>query len=440
MAMSAHKSAVGIVLVIVLFGRTGFCSGAGGMFFREYWGQYDEKISNTKEKRWRVNDEAVSLHERFGKRSEPAANGLALIDVPEDLFGLDGAELYLEMWGGHPRTANKRLYVNGRGPYVTGDDGAEEGNCAYSYPTIDLAPGHLVRGTNALQFACDRGQSFWGHFIIDNMCIRCYLKADHPDLVAAGVQDFTAEVQVGESGRVLKDSTVLSLYCPKEFEQSVVSVDYFGRYFGYDDNGNRLENDWHGYTQNRQYKNHIGRATAAPFRVKWDTTMIPDQDKPMAVKAVVSLKEGFQYVTPVLEGLSFPADRNKVRMYKCARMPVPFWSRANNVKTADMDLPGDISGVEQARLMVKIWDGGEGTVKDHFKINGRSYPITSGRHIHDVVFTDVQVDISDLKDGENTITLLSDTEHHGIEVLLPGPCFVLRYGKSAAVTGLNIQD
>jgi len=438
MQMSTHKSMVWIVLVIVLFAHPGFCSRTDGMFFREYWAQYDGKISNMKEKRWRVNDEAVSLHERFGKRSEVTANGLALIDVPEDLFGLDRAQLYLELWGGHPRTANKRLYVNGRGPYVTGDDGAREGNCAYSCPTIALKPAHLVRGTNAIQFACDKGSSFWGHFIIDNMCIRCYLKADHPDLVTAGVQNFTAEVKMDDSPYGIKDSTVLSLCCPKEFEQSVVSVDYFGRYFGYDDNGSRLENGWHGYTQNRQYKNHTGRAASPPFRATWDTAMIPDQDKPMAVKAVVSLKEGFHYVTPVLDGLTFCAGRNKVRMYKCARMPVPFWSRANNVKTAVINLPRDLSEVEQARLMVKIWDGGEGTVKDHFKINGHPYPLTSGKHIHDVVFTDVPVDISYLKGGENTLTLLSDTVHHGIEVLLPGPCLILRYAKNATVAGQNI--
>ncbi len=30
---------------------------------------------------------------------------------------------------------------------------------------------------------------------------------------------------------------------------------------------------------------------------------------------------------------------------------------------------------------------------------------------------------------DNQISLLSDTEHHGIEILLPGPCLMLRYRK-----------
>jgi len=43
------------------------------------------------------------------------------------------------------------------------------------------------------------------------------------------------------------------------------------------------------------------------------------------------------------------------------------------------------------------------------------------------VFTKCAVSLDHLKAGENEVKLLSDTEHHGIEVLLPGPCLLLRY-------------
>ena len=93
-------------------------------------------------------------------------------------------------------------------------------------------------------------------------------------------------------------------------------------------------------------------------------------------------------------------------------------------------LLSEATDFESARLMIRIWDGGEGTFTEHFKINGHPYSITSGRANHDLVFTNVEVDVKHLKPGANTLTLLSDTEHHGIEVLLPGPCLLLRYGKS----------
>jgi len=32
-----------------------------------------------------------------------------------------------------------------------------------------------------------------------------------------------------------------------------------------------------------------------------------------------------------------------------------------------------------------------------------------------------------LKPGKNEMTLLCDTEHHGVEILLPGPVIIVRY-------------
>jgi hypothetical protein len=400
----------------------------GQVFFREYWAEFDGRINNNtgEGERLRVNDAELSLHETFGKRAEAKANGLQLIQVPEDLFGLESAELYLELWGGHPGTENKRFILNGKETYALPDDGVQSGNCAYSYPVIPVKVEQMVNGLNAFQFACDRGKAFWGHFIIDNLSVRCVLKAEHPDLAANGLKDFSAGVRL-DSGGILTDQTVVRLSYPKANENDILSVEYIGRYFGFDDNGNHLENDWHGYTHKRNTVNHIGGSDKPPFDVTWDTRMIPDQGKPMAVRGLVRLKNGFLYWTPVRDGLLFPRKRNRVMLFTCTDMPSPFWSRNKNGKKAVLLLPADLSGVESARLMVRIWDGGEGNVHEPFKINGHAYTITSGRATHDLVFTDVEVRKEHLEPGENTITLFSDTEHHGIELLLPGPCIVLRF-------------
>jgi hypothetical protein len=424
-----NKKAVFVLILCIVFSGYDKCS-ARGNFFREYWAEFDAEISNSSGRMLRVNDAELSLHEVYGKRPEALANGLTLINVEEDLFGLQSSELYLEVWGGHPGTANKRFIVNGKQIYPLGDDGTEEKHCAYSYPVVPIKVEHLVSGQNALQFACDRGKTFWGHFIIDEAAVRCYLKPDHPDLKKNNLQDFEARIQLQSQDSMLSDSVHISLSYPERYEKSIISVEYFGRYDGFDDNGNKLDNDWHGYTHDRKYVNHIGRVTSPPFEINWDTSMILSQTGPMALKALVHLKGGFHYWTEVLDGLAFPADRNKVELYKCDAMPKPFWSRASNLQTATINLPRNLANVESARLMIRVWDGGEGTVAEHFKINGNPYSITSGRANHDLVFTNVEVDINHLKAGENTLTLLSDTEHHGIEVLLPGPCIVLRYGKS----------
>ena len=398
-------------------------------FYRQYWAEFDKIINNNlHDTRTRVNDAQLSLHETFGHRSEARANGLLLIDVPEDLFGLDGADLYLELWGGHPRTENKRFTLNGRGAYPLPETGTVTDNCAYIYPAVPLKVEHLVNGKNAFQFACDRGTTFWGHYIIDNAAVRCYLKPGHPNLVQNGLVDFSAQVQM-KDGPVLREKTAISLVCPPGKEMDIISVEYFGRYLGYDDNGDGIEDDWHGYTYKRKFVDHIGRSVQPPFEVSWDTGMIPDQGKPMAVRALVELKNGFSYWTPVRDGLFFPPKRDRVMMFKCTDMPAPFWSRADREAKATLILPDDLSRVKAVQLITKIWDGGEGTIENPFTVNGFPYNITSGKAIHDVVFTRVQVSPKHLKAGENSITLLSNTEHHGIEMLLPGPCLIVRFGR-----------
>ena len=423
------KNAIFVIFLCTVFSGHENCS-AQGVFFREYWAEFDAEISNSRGRMLRVNDAELSLHEVYGRRQEALSNGFTLINVPEDLFRLRDAELYLEVWGGHPGTANKRFIVNGKQIYPLGEDGVKEKNCAYSYPVTSIKVEHLVSGRNAFQFACDRGKTFWGHFIIDEAAVRCYLKGDHPDLKKNNLQDFKARVQLQPPGSTLPDRVNMSLSYPEDYEKSIISVEYFGRYEGFDDNGNKLENDWHGYTHDRKYVNHLGQVTSPPYSRSWDTSMIPSQTGPIAIKALVHLKEGFHYWTSVLDGLVFPTYRNNVELYKCDDPPKPFWSRASKPVTATINLPRDPAKAEAARLMVRIWDGGEGTVTEHFKINGHPYSITSGRANHDLVFTNVEVDLKHLKAGANTLALLSDTEHHGIEVLLPGPCLLLRYDKS----------
>lgn len=406
-----------------LSGSTG---NSKGVCFREYWAEWDKKVSN-RPGRLRVNDQNVSLDENWGKRNEALANGLMLVNVPEYLFHLESAELYLELWGGHPHTENKRFIVNGKKWYHIPKTGTENGHCTYSYPVIPLNVGHLVNGINAFQFTCERGAGFWGHYIIDNAAVRCYIPSDHPDIITHGLKDFSAQIKLPGDDRTIMDRTRLFLSYDVCFEKSILSVEYFGRFPGFDDNGNTIDDDWHGFTFGREFVNHIGETSEPPFEVLWDTIMIPGRGSTMAVKALVRLTGGINYWTPVVDGLVFPGNRSGVMMFKCSEMPVPFWSRASHEKKAIIRLPDRLDSIARAQLLVKMWDGGEGTVKEPFKINGFPYSIVSGKHIHDVVFTRVDIMQEHLKSGDNELTLLSDTEHHGIEMLLPGPCFIIRY-------------
>lgn len=392
-------------------------------FYRQYWAEPEDQVNNHKQ--FRVNDRDLSLHENYGHRREAKANGLALVRVPDDLFTVSRAELYMELWGGHPGTHNKRVSPNGKAIYEIPEVGTAAGNCTFHYPVMPLEIFHLVTGMNALQYSCEKPGPAWGHYFPHEIALRIWMKPEHTALNEAGLRDLTAQATV--ASRTLADETTLTLQISESKAGDIAAVHWYGRYLDFDDNGEGLENDWHGFTYARQPVNHIGTATEAPYDIAWNTRMIPTQGRPMAVRAEIEFTNGIIYRTPVQDGLEFPKDRPAVRLYSCTDLPVKFWSRANRKVTAELLLPEDLSGVVQAELRTKIWDGGAGTVEHPFHMNEKPYKIATETAPHKPIYRNLPVDLSHLKPGRNTFTLLSETKHHGIEMALPGPCLVLRW-------------
>lgn len=428
-----------------------------GMFWREHW--YERGLTNANpayERRFRINSPEASLHPSFGQRVEARENGLMLIKAEENLFQLAGAELYVELWGGHPGTANKRVTVNGRATYQLPRVGTEEGHCTYQYPVLPLTRSDLVNGYNAFQWALDQGTTFWGHALIDNACLRVALTNGQPDLVKLGLADLAASVVALKSSTAesatrstlphsdasTSETMLLRLDAPAKFRERIARVDYQAWHSGYDENGNRRATDWHGFTKDRwpvawagSSPSPLGGARAGVrgegienFPASWDTSMLPAQ-KNVAVRAFIRFKDapGLVYVTAATPNLVIP-DRPgaAVHLYVPADLPEGFWSRANNKKTCTIILEVDPAKIERAELYVVTWTGGAGGVKDYFTLNGRAFPVADGsRHV--IQYNRLPVEPSLLRKGVNTIELLSDTEHHGIEIIYPGPALMVRY-------------
>jgi hypothetical protein len=396
-----------------------------GRFIRQWWYEPGLEHGNpVTNRRFRVNAPEAVLHPEFSKRSETKSSGMLQILMPEDLLQLRGAELSLELWGGHPGTANRRVTLNGRTTYPL--PGPEGEHCTHAYPVVPLKRMDLVQGHNAVQFACDQGTTFWGHFIVEQACLRAELPAAHPDLKQAGLDTFTAAVGAISTGPD-SESLKLSLALPPNFAARVSAVDFQGRYDGYDENGDGQRLDWHGFTKGRKPVAHLGMPLTPPFETNWDLKLLPAQEN-MAVRAVVHFRDlpEMLYITPPLARLATPARPGAtVRWFAATDLPAPFWSRANRLKTCTIDCDLDPARIEQAELHVVVWDGGAGTVEKYFTLNGRPLPV-AGTGKHDVIYSRTALDPAWLQRGANRIELLSDTEHHGIEVLLPGPAIVVR--------------
>ena len=394
-------------------------------FERTYW--YEKGAENANPhfngRQLRVNAPEVSVHPEFGSRSEPRSSGMARILIDEDLRSIRRADLVTEVWGGHPGTANKTLVVNGRRKLPIPEVGTESGNCTHHYPRFNLRPIDLVNGYNSLQFSCEQGDTFWGHYIVDNIGVRIGLNAEDSQLVESGLHEFSAEVGADET----ETGFAFQLQCEPKYASAIEAVHYQAHYSGYDENGNGWETDWHGMTKQQVPYAVVGTASDFPFRVEWDTQMLPAQEG-VEIRAIVEFAESpLKYRTETTSGLKIAHNEaTQVTLFRAENMPSPFWSRANKPKECVINIEVEPELIEAAELHVVAWTGGPGEVENYFTINGYHFPIADGSS-HETVYSKLPIDPGLLKKGVNTVRLLSDTTHHGIEILLPGPAVMVKH-------------
>jgi putative heme-binding domain-containing protein len=375
----------------------------------------------------RVNGPEVSTHPEFASRDEPRSSGMARIRVDEDLRTIRRVDLDLETWGGHPGTINKRVTVNGRSTHLFPEVGTADHHCTHQHPTFNLQPNDLVNGYNSLQFACDTGDTFWGHYIVDRATIRVGLQNDDQRLVDANLGSFKASVKakfLGGGGANEIEGYAVELDVDEKYRELIGHVEFEAYCLGYDRNGDGWNTDW--------------RRTDGSF---FHTRMLPAQKK-IPVRAIVEFKglADLRYRVVAMTDLEIkPKANEKVTFYSSNDLPNPFWSRDNQVKSCTIDLDTDPANILEAELHVIAWTGGAGDVADYFTLNGQPLKIAEG-HEHITVSSKLSIDPKLLRKGENRFELRSDTKHHGIEILLPGPTLAIRHKVDANDNGKGGEE
>lgn len=418
-------------------------------FFQRYWFQLGSEFMNPPvNDRFRVNDPYVATHPEFHARKEPKGNGMMLIRFDEVMRDIGAARLYVELWGGHPHSNNRRVTINGRTTYPI--ETPSDDHCTHVYKNMPVKLTDLVQGYNALQFNVDGEHTFWGHFIVEEAALDALLlKGDARLKPIAALADVPPRVQVDRSEL---ESIQLSMQIASEVANQVARVHYFAYYDGYDENGDGINLDWHGMTKRKEPLGHLGTSDVPPYLVEWDTSMIVAQER-VQVRAVVEFR-GVNEQVAAEEKLRERGERYwkakalclqtapsepfavthppgiQVVVVPCENPSVPFWSRADREKRCEFSLPVPASSIERANLSVAVWDGGAGTIEHYFMLNEHPLAI-AGEGKHDVLYSTLELDKAWLQSGKNTATLVSDTEHHGIEVLYPGPAITIRYDANA---------
>ncbi len=394
-------------------------------FVRRYWYEQGKEHANPvfSSRQLRVNSPGVGLHPIHATRREVRSSGLARILIDEDLRALEGVSLYAEIWGGHPGTSAKQFAINGRTTIQIPETGTASMNCTHDYSVYNLAPSDLVNGYNSIQFSCEKPGVEWGHFIVENAALDMHLPRSHSDLQEATLETFFASVETDMN----LDSEMVTISLDSSHAGSISQVFYQARYYGYDENGDGYDTDWHGMTLEREPYGVVAVATEAPFSASWDVSMLPTQtDVQVRANVYFADDERLLFNTKASDVFEIPERvDSKVAIYSSADLPEPFWSRAGRVRECTIQLDMDPALIDAAQLHLVTWTGGAGEVEEYFTLNDTFLPVAEG-HSHQVNYSVLDIDPSMLKQGENTVRLLSDTLHHGIEILLPGPALIIR--------------
>ncbi len=414
-------------------------------FYHRYWFQMGDDFANPPvNNRFRVNDPYAPTHPSFHARQEPKGNGMMLVPMKQPLREIDAARLYLELWGGHPHTDNRRVTVNGRTTYPIHVPIDEQ--CTHVYREIGLKITDLVRGPNALQFNVDGDKTFWGHFIVEEAAIDALLPATSPEVQSLGsLAQSPPTIKVDASQ---PEAFMLSLPVDSQSSSKISKVHYYAKYDGFDENGDGDARDWHGMTKRKIPLGHIGSSERSPYEVRWDVSMLKAQDD-VEVRAVIEFandtdsiqaekelhEKGNRYwkahsllmQTDSVKNLSIQHPAGvQVAYVMSSNHSIPMWSRTNRRKTCDFDSKIDPKRIERSQLSIAVWDGGAGEIENYFKLNGHPLAVAN-KADHDVIYAQLPVEPSWLLQDTNQAELLSDTEHHGMEVLYPGPMLTIRY-------------
>ena len=383
---------------------------------------------------FRVNAPGASVDPEHGGRAEAKGNGMMLIDFPHDPRDLAGVRLDVSIWCGHPGTQNRAVTVNGRSTYaIPGPAGAgQDPQVGHVHETFELKPSDVVNGWNALQFTCEDGSSFWGHYIVDSATLTAVLKPGSETLKAAGLDGFGMRSIFARSaprGDAAPTTLLLSAVADR-YEDAIEKVVYAARYRGFDEDGSGdgsvVEAGWHGFPKDGETIGAIGAATESPFAVEWDTSMLPAQTG-VQVRATVRFKNGMIYESPAMPApLIEHAAGVTVNLYGPDSVPTPFWTREGEKKSCVIDVPHDPADVERAELHVVLWDGEHGDNADLVTLNGEVLPGAIGPGDHETYYRVVPIPPGLLKRGPNEFAVRAETTHHGIEVLAPGPAIAVR--------------
>jgi hypothetical protein len=355
-----------------------------------------------------------------------------------DLGGAVRAEACVEQWGGHAGTGHKRMRVNGHAwievpepPHIPGERGQGGPSINYqyfAYPCVPLPLEQIVEGLNTFEFLCRSGEDsggawlgrWWPQWGVYGVTFRVYYAADKPHPEGA--------IEYPAPGGQLAGEQVVSVAA--HGPTPVESVDVVADYAGFDQDGNGDFSGWQYRYRYGRMVGHLGTAEGPQWRLTWVTDEVPSQAEPVRLCAWIRDATGLCFVTPAVEGLVLRRPWG-LKMYAARHVPPQWQTRAGNTHSCSMTIGDDLSGAVAAYVVLATWNG------DHCEelgVNGVRIAGRVGRN-HNYSLDRFAVPLKALRQGENVVSTFSSTEHHGIEVMWPGPVLFVQFDTSETEGG-----
>jgi len=434
--------AVCLASLVASAALAGVRSPAPGEVYREF-----TVIMRNTTKEWRVTDpNAPYVGDPNNSPSTFLPNPKLSFQIPTgQLSGAVRAEAILDYWGGHVGTIGQRLRFNSK-PWIAVPSLATTPTAAECYtqqwnPAVDVPLAHLREGTNVLEGTSGGQTCFnfgWGQWGWYALTVRVYYdpnRVAHPTgaIVAPGTDatfpdNPTVSVNASGGGGIERVQ-VLAWYDGPDEDGDGVYLDYHQSYHR---PASSTVND---------VAHHVWTDTTAPYSGVWNTTLVPDQPRG-GIRLVARIKgrNGLWYVTSEVRNLTLSRPNSSVRLFKPFDVPRRFWVRNGSGQrnlSAKLTIPSGLNpkSAVWAKLVVRTWNGIDGAAEagqDHStKVNGWRVPVTYGaNHYYSLDVVDVPPSV--LVNGTNTVTFDSQSTHHGIEILWPGPMLLVRFGAPTA--------
>jgi hypothetical protein len=289
------------------------------------------------------------------------------------------------------------------------------------YPVVPVPLTFLKSGTgNRFRLRVSPQSSWkWPQNLIYGVHFRVYYDAGKPHP--------TGQIASLRSGARLGQSVPLEIKSTEPAD-CLRQVDYVGHYEDVNYEGDGLYTRWHYHFFHGEIMHHLGTSRAAPYRVIWDTSWVPDQKQPLAVAARLVGTDGMIYMTDAVTELGLDRDGTSVELCKPYDIPRK-WVTRSGEKEEHFFVSGDLTKAVAAQIVWSSWSPG---YMHGVFINGtRVFDAEGPRYayyFHRVIVSDPRV----LKPGLNTLTTgmtpkINGQMVHGMEVNWPGIMVLVQY-------------